>query len=362
MPIVDNDIFEELFVLELANNHWGSLERGLKIIEEFGIVVRYNSVKTAIKLQFRDVDTFIHRDFLHREDIRYIQKTLATRIGRDDMAKMVEAVRQYNCVRMATPFDEKSVDLCCELEIDIIKVASADVTDWVLLEKIAKTHKPVIISTGGTSMTDINNIVLFFENRNIPLAINHCVAIYPSQDCELEMNQIDFLKRRYPDHVIGFSTHECHDWVSSIMIAYAKGARTFERHIDIKTGDRAFSPYCSTPEQIDVWFKALQRAKEMCGQPGTAKAISSEKEIQYLDTLVRGVYAKRDIAQGEELSDDNIYLAIPLQKGQLSCREIIRGMKLIKACSKDKPLSIDLFDNPYSRNAALREVIMNRGI
>ena len=58
-----NEIFENLFVLELANNHWGSLERGLKIIRDHATVVRYNNVKAAIKLQFRDVDEFIHQDF-----------------------------------------------------------------------------------------------------------------------------------------------------------------------------------------------------------------------------------------------------------------------------------------------------------
>ena len=362
LSMINNEIFDELFVLELANNHWGSLERGLKIIQEFGLVVRYNNVRAAIKLQFRDVDTFIHRDFRDRSDIRYIQKTLATQLNRNDLAKLVEASRQYNCLRMATPFDEKSVDLCEELEMDIIKVASADVTDWILLEKIAKTRKPVIISTGGTSLTDLTNMVKFFDNRHIPLAINHCVAIYPSEDCELELNQIDFLKKKFPHHIIGFSTHEYRDWTTSIMIAYAKGARTFERHIDIKTDDKPFSPYCSTPEQIDIWFKTLKKAKEMCGQPGVAKATPSEKEIQYLNTLVRGVYARKDLSPGDELTDENVYLAIPLQKGQLSCREMIHDMKLVKSCEKDKPVMIDFFDNPYSRNENLRNFIMNRGI
>ena len=83
-------------------------------------------------------------------------------------------------------------------------------------------------------MKDLDDLVTFFHNRNIPLAINHCVSIYPSEDRELEMNQIEFLRDRYPSHTIGFSTHEYSDWTSSMLIAYAKGARTFERHIDIE--------------------------------------------------------------------------------------------------------------------------------
>ena len=114
--------------------------------------MRYNNVRAAIKLQFRDVDSFIHKDFRNRQDIRYIKKTLDTRMSKDDFAELVEAIRRNNCIRMATPFDETSVDLCEELGIEIIKIASSDINDWVLLEKIAKTRKPVIVSTGGSSV------------------------------------------------------------------------------------------------------------------------------------------------------------------------------------------------------------------
>jgi len=72
---INRDIFDELFVLELANNHWGSLERGLKIITDFSRIVRFNNVRASIKLQFRDVDNFIHRDFRDRTDIRYIKNS-----------------------------------------------------------------------------------------------------------------------------------------------------------------------------------------------------------------------------------------------------------------------------------------------
>ncbi|MFM6407690.1 MAG: N-acetylneuraminate synthase family protein, partial [Microcystis sp.] len=160
--------------------------------------------------------------------------------------------------------------------IPIIKIASSDLNDWFLIEKIADTRKPVIVSTGGSSLKDIDDLVIFFENRNVPLAINHCVSLYPSEDSELEMNQIDYLKNRYPNHVIGFSTHEYTDWTSSMLIAYAKGARTFERHIDIEMDGVPVSPYCSLPEQVDIWFKAFQKAKEMCGAPGSQKRMPPE--------------------------------------------------------------------------------------
>jgi len=349
-------------VLEMANNHLGSVSRGLKIINSFSQVVRFNNVRAALKLQFRDVDQFIHRDYRDRNDIRYVKKTRDTQLSNDDYATLVKAIRQASCIPMSTPFDEKSVDLCAELGIPIIKIASSDLNDWFLIEKIGKLKRPVIVSTGGSSIKDIDDLVTFFQNRNIPLAVNHCVSIYPSQDRELEMNQIDFLRSRYPALTVGFSTHECTDWSSSMLIAYAKGARTFERHVDIEADGVKVTPYNSTPEQVDTWFKAFHKAKEMCGAAGTQKRLPPEKEIQYLDSLVRGVYVQRDLPEGHVLGDEDVYLAIPLLQGQVSCRELMRGEVLRGPVKKDAALMIDDIDSPYSSIPSLRDLIYRRGL
>jgi sialic acid synthase SpsE len=356
------DIFEELFVLELANNHLGDVQRGLKIINTYAQVVRFNNVRASIKLQIRDVDSFIHKNFRTRHDIRYVKKTLETRLEAEELANLVKAIRAASCIPMATPFDENSVDLCCDLGIPILKIASSDCNDWILIEKIAKTKKPVIVSTGGSSLKDIDDLVTFFDNRRIPLAINHCVSIYPSEDFEIELNQIDFLRNRFPNHTIGFSTHEYQEWESSMLIAYAKGARTFERHIDIQSDGMTVSPYCSLPEQVDTWFKAFHRAKRMCGAPGTQKRIPSKKETDYLDSLVRGVYARHDLPVGHILRDDDVYLAIPLQKGQISCRELMRGEVILQALKKDEPVMIDAIDSPYAQIPSLTDLIYGRGL
>lgn len=361
-----NKIFENLFILEMANNHWGNTERGLNIIQQFGTIVRYNNVRAALKLQFRDVDSFIHPSHKGKKESRYISKTEATKMAKEDYGILVKAVKDVGCIPMATPFDEASVDLCVEFGMPLIKIASSDINDWPLIEKIASTKLPTIVSSGGASEKNLDDIVTFFENRNIPLAVNHCVSLYPSEDHELEINQVRYLRKRYSGHVIGFSTHEYHDWQSSMYVSYALGARTWERHIDIEADGIKVSPYCSLPSQIDTWFKAFHHAKSICGNTSEERRVCSKKEITYLDDLVRGIYAKRDLDVdyifSSQTFNDDFYLAVPLQKGQLSCREIINGAKLTKPITKDEVLSVHHIDGPCSNDATICQLILNRGV
>ena len=359
-------VFENLFVLEAANNHWGDLDRGKKIIQDFATVARYNNVKAAIKFQFRDVDNFVHEDFKGNQEIRYIKKTEATKMSHTQYKSLADAVVRAGCIPMATPFDEASVDLCVALNFPIIKIASSDINDWSLLERIAQTRLPVIASSGGASEKSLDEMVQYFENRDIPLAINHCVSLYPSEDNQLELNQIKYMKDRYPNHIIGFSSHEYHDWHSSMLISYALGARTWERHIDIEHGNVPVSPYCSLPSQVDEWFKAFHKAVEMLGNSASSRRIISKEETKYLDALVRGVYARRDLPMGHELSSESFSqdfkLAVPLRKGQLSTREILNGLKITKDLSAGDPVTIENIDGPYASQAELRRQIWERGL
>lgn len=363
---IANSVFQELFVLEMANNHWGNLDRGLRIISEFSQVVRFNNMRATIKLQFRDVESFIHKEFRDRTDVRYIKKTIDTKLCREDFGTLVQAIRDHGCLTSATPFDEASVEMCEEFDLDVIKLASSDINDWFLIERVAQARKPVSFSTGGSSLKDVDDLVKFFSNRGIPVAINHCVSIYPSEDSDLDLNQIDFLRSRYPNAALGLSSHEYHSWDASMLIAYGKGARTFERHIDIEADGIPVSPYCSQPHQVDTWFKAFKKAKEMCGGSSTERRFVPAKESVYLDGLVRGVYAKRDLPAGHVIHQDSMnedfYLAIPLQKGQLSCREMMNGERLSVGLKQDQAVMIDAIDSPYARVDSLRQEIYKRGL
>lgn len=359
---MNNEIFNNLFVLELANNHWGSADRGLEIIKAFATVTHHHHVKASIKLQFRHVDTFIHQNYRDLKGSRYITKTMATRMNEEGVRTLVKEVKGQGLVPMATPFDERSVALCEELSIGIIKIASSDINDWPLIHAIARTNKPVIISTGGASLSDIQACVHYFDERDIPIAINHCVSQYPTAPEHMNLAQIGWLKSLFPDHVIGFSTHEANDRLDeSIMMAYAYGARTFERHIDIPNPEKGVSPYCSLPEDVERWIKGYQRAVALAGSYSSERRPIPEKEVVYLDELVRGVYAKKDLPEGKRLTMDDVYFAIPLQKGQLSVREFNETEITTDTISADEPIKINRVQSDYFDSNKIR-IIEQRGL
>ena len=127
-----------------------------------GKIARKYNIKAAVKLQYRNLDTFIHPDYKGRKDVNHIPRFESTRLTYDQFTELVEAIRSEGMIAMSTPFDEDGVDWCMDQGLDIIKVASCSSLDWPLLEKIAATHKPVIISVGGKTISDIDKLLCIY--------------------------------------------------------------------------------------------------------------------------------------------------------------------------------------------------------
>ena len=235
-------IKKPLIIFEMANNHGGDINKGLSIIKEINEVCREfkDNFTFAFKFQYRDLDTFIHSDYKERKDIKLIKRFSETKLKEEEFKLMKEELDKLEFVSICTPFDERSVDLIEKHDFDIIKIASCSFTDWPLLEIIVKSDKPIIASTAGTTLEEIDRVVAFFMNRNKKFCLMHCVAEYPTENKNLQLNQIDLLKQRYPGINIGFSTHENPDNVDSIKMAIAKGALIFERHVAIGDNRNAY--------------------------------------------------------------------------------------------------------------------------
>ena len=123
-----------------------------------------------------------------------------------------------------------------------------------------------------------------------------------------------------------------------MMIAYAKGARTFERHIDINYNNIPVSKYCSLPNQVDDWFKAFYKAKELCGETKEKIRIIKNEELEYLDKLVRGVYFKENKKSSSIVTSEDVYFAIPKLEGQMSCQDFCEDIIIKNNVNKDYPL------------------------
>ena len=312
---------EKLIVLEMANNHMGDLAHGFKVISAFGAVCRqFPEFKFAFKLQYRDLDTFIHPSMKSRDDIKYIKRFSETRLNRQDFDKLVEKIRGEGFLAMATPFDNASVNVIVEQKLDILKIASCSFNDWPLLEEVVATNLPIIASTAGAEIEDVDRVISFLTHRNKDFAIMHCVGEYPTADENLHISQIDYLKRRYPGVRVGFSTHENPANTDIVKMAISKGATIFEKHVGLETDTYALNAYSASPQQIQAWLEAAQKALIICGV-GEQRLPVNQAELTSLRSLRRGVFLRKDIEAGYLITPDDVYFAFPAEEGQFTAND-----------------------------------------
>jgi sialic acid synthase SpsE/quercetin dioxygenase-like cupin family protein len=323
---IPND--KPLFIFEMANNHMGSVDHGLRIIREIHEVSKSFDFHFAIKFQFRHLDTFIHPDFKNRSDIKYVKRFSETRLSKDEFKALKDASDSFGFISICTPFDEPSVDLIEELNFNIIKVASCSFTDWPLLERVVKVDKPVIASTAGATLDVIDKVVSFLEHRQKNFALMHCVAEYPTATRHIHLNQIDLLRSRYPSVSIGYSTHEQPDNADAVKMAIAKGVTILEKHIGVPTDSIALNNYSASPSQVAKWLTAAQEAFDICGTSGKRYEFSKD-EVSSLQGLRRGVFAKRPVKKGDKISSGDIFLAIPLVDGQITANDLSKYTEFI---------------------------------
>lgn len=334
-----------LFVFELANNHDGDTAHGIAILREMAAIARDYDYAFAAKLQFRHLDTFIHPAYRDRTDYKYIKRFTETRIERDDYARLRDEMRNLGLIAMCTPFDERSVDLLVELEFDILKIASCSLTDWPLLERVVATDKPIIASTAGASLADVDRVVSFFKHRAKRFALMHCVAAYPTENTHLELNQIDLLRARYPETAIGYSTHEHPDNTQAVRLALAKGAVIFEKHVGVPAQGHTLNRYSASPDHVRAWLSAAREALAMCGVSSGRMPLPDD-EVQTLRALRRGVFASQRLPRGERVSIDAIALQIPLVPGQISANEFSKYTQFVprRDIETGEPLLLSDFD------------------
>lgn len=327
-----------LFVFEMANNHQGDVAHGQRIISEMGQIAARHGIQAAVKLQYRELDSFIHPDYLARTDVKHIPRFLSTRLAASDLRRLVAATRHAGLLSMVTPFDEASVELALEHEVDILKVASCSALDWPLVERIARAGLPVICSTGGKSIHDIDKIVSFFEHRCVKdLALLHCVALYPTPAAQVQMRFMQRLQRRFRRLPVGYSGHEAPENLDVTRAAVALGARVLERHVGLARDGQPLNAYSLDPAQTAAWVEAALAMRVICGEGGE-KRIPPE-EVQSLHQLTRGTFVERPLRRGQAITRDDVFFAMPCAEGQTTSGEFAETMVASRDYQAGEPLS-----------------------
>ncbi len=319
-----NEKFKDLVIFEMANNHQGDVSHGLAIIKKLGEVTRKYNINAAVKFQYRDLDTMIHPAYKDRTDVKHIPRFLSTRLTADQFYTMVAAVKEEGMHTMCTPFDEASVDLCIDHGIEILKIASCSAMDWPLLEKIAASKKPVIISTGGKSFSDMDKIYSFLTHRHVDFAMLHCVGMYPVKDEDVQLNCLARMKNRFPDIAVGYSGHEDPNNYSIVQMSIAMGGTIVERHVGLGTDTIKLNAYSTDVNDVDKWIEAILAAKAICGKANEKKIPQSE--IRSMEELARGCYAARAIKSGEVIKREDVFFAMPCEPGQTTSGQFEDGM------------------------------------
>ena len=358
-------------ILEMANNHMGDYDHGITMIDKFADEIKTYADKFEFvwKFQFRALDTFIHPEYKDRMDLKYVKRFSETNLTKEQFEQLKNHAQSKGFKTLCTAFDEDSVTVLEQMGFDMIKVASCSCTDWPLLNRIVGNNLPIIISVAGAPLESIDNIVSFLKHREKDFSLMHCVGEYPTHPTNLQLNQIDLLKSRYPDVPVGYSTHEEPAEVDAVQIAIGKGASILEKHVAVETDEYPKNAYSVSPQEFRDWMYNASRALVMCGQTD-GKPTASEKELADLRQFKRGVFVKRDVKQGDIITRDDVFYAWPNIDGQMLANDMSKYTRYTATedISLNKPLttgntsSIDTRTKVWDAVQAVKQFIKDTNV
>jgi len=296
-------------IAEIGHNHQGSVEKARELFREAKLAGAH-----AVKLQKRDNRGLYthaaynkpydnensfgstygeHREFLEFGLKQYRElQTFAAELGLDFFA---------------TAFDLASADFLHDLDVPAYKIASGDLKSTPLLRHVASFGKPIVISTGGAVMDDVQRAYDTIVPINPQLAILQCTAGYPAAFEELDLRVIGTFRERFPAAVIGFSSHD--NGIAMPVAAYILGARIVEKHFTLnrasKGTDHAFS---LEPVGLRKMVRDLERTHKALGN-GVKKIYESEKAP--ITKMGKSLVVARDLPSGHLLGPADIVMKSP---------------------------------------------------
>ena len=330
-------------IAEMSGNHNQSLEKALKIVEAAA-----SAGVDALKLQTYTADTMtldISKDefFIDEENSLWKGESLYNLYKKAytpwEWHKIIfDKCKELGIIGFSTPFDFTSVDFLEELDVPCYKIASFENIDIPLLKKVAKTGKPVIMSTGMATLEELNESVETLKNNGCTdIVLLKCTSTYPANPENTNILTISDMKQKFPECEIGLSDHTMGIGVSIASVAL--GSTVIEKHFTLSRADGGVdSAFSIETDEMKQLVLETNRAWQSLGKVSYDLSEGEKSSI----TFRRSLYVSEDIAFGEILTEKNLRSIRPGMGLLPKYYEELLGKKVNKDIKKGTPISWDL--------------------
>ena len=331
-----------LFIAEVSANHLGSLDRAKEIV-----VAAAKAGATAVKFQTYTADTMTLDidDFRVSDDHKLWGGRRLHSLYKEAHTpwewhpELFELCRSNNVLPFSSPFDLSAIELLESLNTPMYKIASLETGDHRLIEAVAETGKPLIISTGATEWEEIEELVKVVDkagNRNLTLLV--CTSSYPSDPADAHLRRIEKLRSSFGVNV-GLSDHTLGIGVS--IAAIALGATVIEKHLTLRRSDGgADGAFSMEPAEFKMLVNEGNVAAVALGN-SIWRMQDSERESR---RLRRSLYIVRDVSAGEIVTNDNVRAIRPGSGCQPKFLQAMLGKKFKSKHSMGTPMNLELLE------------------
>ena len=296
-------------IAEIGHNHQGSLDKARELFR----AARDCGVD-AVKLQKRHNRTLYTRamydspyDNENSFGSTYGEHREALELGWEAYVELRRCACEIGVAFFATAFDFESADFLAKLDLPAYKVASGDVTNIPLVTHLAKFGKPLIVSTGGASMDDVQRVYDTVMPINPQLCLLQCTASYPTEPEDMHLRVIATFRDRYPDVVVGLSDHQ--NGIAMADAAYILGARVIEKHFTLSRASKGTDhAYSLEPVGMRKLVRDLRRLRVALGS-ATKQALPLEKKPLY--KMGKKLVAAHELAAGHVLTATDVAIKSP---------------------------------------------------
>ena len=325
-----------LFVIaEIGLNHGGSVAEALALVDAAA-----QADASAIKLQSLFADGLVAG---HCPPPAHVSAPSLREFFRqfelDEAAhrRVVAHARHLRLAVMSTPFDESAVDLLERVGVDGYKIASGDITHRHLIERVARTGKPLVISTGMSTLDEVRDALQWARTAGArDIAVLHCVSAYPVPAGSENLGAIRALAEAF-ERPVGLSDHGASP--SSLAAAAALGASLYERHLVARDGsDAVDAAVSSTPEALKAAVAGAEQVRRAVGH-GRKECLPAEAVNRHASR--RGLYAARRLTAGSSIGINDLRALRPADG--IGAREIdvVVGARVVRDVAAGAALSWD---------------------